>query len=306
MRFFSAEETLTTITPCQAVTALRDALQSFDPANDLHRAGHPVDGGQMLVMPSSTPTATGIKVLTLNERANDVGVPLIQGAYLLFEGSTLTPSAVLDGAALTSLRTPAVSLAGVLDFLTGSSQPLRAVIFGTGPQGQAHLDALADVLAGIRPLEVTFISRTRPHTLEPWAQAGSAEATRAVGDAELIICATSSRQPLLGAADVRRDAVVVALGSHSPDARELASDLMQTGQVIVEDVATAQRECGDVVLAVAEGALSYGELVTMRQVVTGQVELSRERPIIFKTSGMGWEDLVLAEKIAAARGEQTP
>jgi ornithine cyclodeaminase len=50
---------------------------------------------------------------------------------------------------------------------------------------------------------------------------------------------------------LRDDVVVVAVGSHEPDARELDGRLLGRASVVVEDVATALREAGDVVLAIA-------------------------------------------------------
>lgn len=298
MKLINEAEVFATLSPTAAVDALRQALtDGYDPANDFNREAYELDGGQLLTMPSTRGTASGIKILTVSERAEELGVPRIQGNYLLFEGGSLTPTALVDGAALTSLRTPAASFAGVRDFLTDSSENLRVVIFGTGPQGRWHEKTLRDMYAGQRDIEMTYISRRQPQDLENWAESGSSEARQAVAEAELILCCTTASEPLVHRADVRDSAVIVAVGSHTPSARELASDLMGAGQVIVEDIETALREAGDVIQAIDEGALAREDLHTIAQVVTGQAKLSRRRPIIFKTTGMGWEDLVLAEKI---------
>jgi ornithine cyclodeaminase len=69
--------------------------------------------------------------------------------------------------------------------------------------------------------------------------------------------------------------------------------------VVVEDVATALREAGDVVLAIDEGPLSSDDLVPMRDVVTGAVSPPADRPLVFKSVGMSWQDLVVAEAVLA-------
>ena len=112
-----------------------------------------------------------------------------------------------------------------------------------------------------------------------------------------MVCATSARSPVLLSAQVRDDAVVVAVGSHEPDARELEAALLGRSTVVVEDVATAMREAGDVVLAIAEGALTSADLLTMRDVVTGRAKVPGDRPLVFKSVGMSWQDLVVAEAI---------
>lgn len=59
------------------------------------------------------------------------GLPRINAVYVLFDGVTLRPVALLDGSALTTLRTPAVSVAAIRQSLPPG--PLRVVVYGTGP-----------------------------------------------------------------------------------------------------------------------------------------------------------------------------
>ena len=101
---------------------------------------------------------------------------------------------------------------------------------------------------------------------------------------------------------LRDDAVVVAVGSHEPDARELDAPLLGRATVVVESVATALREAGDVVLAIADGSLTPVELVPMRDVVTGAVAVPTDRPMVFKSVGMSWQDLVVAEAVLEHSG----
>lgn len=72
---------------------------------------------------------------------------------------------------------------------------------------------------------------------------------------------------------------------------------MGAAHVVVDDVGAALREAGDVTLAIAEGALVREDRIPMKDVVTGAVELERDRPIVFKTVGMPWEDLVVADAV---------
>ena len=115
--------------------------------------------------------------------------------------------------------------------------------------------------------------------------------------ADVVVCATSARSPLFDTELLRDDAVVVAVGSHEPDARELDARLLGRARVVVEDVSTALREAGDVALAVDEGVLDRRDLVPMRDVVLGAVELSADRPLVFKSVGMAWQDLVVATAV---------
>ena len=73
--------------------------------------------------------------------------------------------------------------------------------------------------------------------------------------------------------------------------------------MVVEDVSTALREAGDVILAIADGAFAETDLSPMRAVVTGATETPDDRPLVFKSVGMSWEDLVVAEAVLHQTGE---
>jgi ornithine cyclodeaminase len=299
--YLDAEAVRAALRPSAAVDAVRAALLGgLDPAHDIPRSSVPVRGGEYLLMPADAGRSAGIKVLTVAPDNPARGMPRIQGLYILADAETLAPRAVLDGAALTLVRTPAVSLAAVGETLRRSAEPLDVVVFGAGPQARAHSSAVRDLLEGVRSIaRVTTVTRRpdRARADHGAVACGSAEADAALRRAGLVICATTGRTPLFDSAALREDSVVVAVGSHEPDARELDAALMGRAAVIVEDVGTALREAGDVVLAVRERALDPAALLPLRDVVRGEVTISAGRPLVFKSTGMSWEDLVIAEAI---------
>lgn len=295
MRILDADA-VAALGPAAAVAAIVDALRGgLDPAADPARVGVDLTNGQFLLMPSETPTATGVKVVTVAPDNPAKGLPRIQAAYLLFDRDTLALRAVLDGTALTTLRTPAVSVAAVLRRLP--DRALRVAVVGAGPQATGHVATLA----ALRPLEdPTYLVRDPSRTTLPAVPLGTPDADQVLHTADVVVCATSARTPVFDSALLRDDAVVVAVGSHEPDARELDSTLLGRSSVVVEDLDTALREAGDVVLAVAEGALSPPDLLAMRDVVSGAVEAPPDRPLVFKSVGMAWQDLVVAEAVLSA------
>lgn len=252
MRYISSNDFLSTITPAAAVEALREVLKGgFDPATDPHRQKVALPHGEMHLLPSALDGAVGVNVLGIQPAGSDVDVPLVQGSYLLMGGETLTPEVVMDAAALTEVRTPAVAVAGVVDRLRASSEPLECVIVGAGVQGRAHARTVVDVLAGVREVSVTFISRSEPADLPyPWVESGSAAADEVLGKAGLVVVATSAGEPVVVDRQLRSEATVLAVGAHTVDTRELHEDVLRGAQVIVEDVGAARREAGDVVIAV--------------------------------------------------------
>ncbi len=253
----------------RAVAALRGALTSgLDVDADPARTVVPVPAGQLLLMPSSGARYTGVKVASVAR----TGTPRIQGVYVLMDAHTLSPLALLDGPALTTLRTPAVSALAV-DALA-DTRPARLVVFGTGPQAHGHVAALR----AVRELtDVTVLGRA---------------ADRApVAGADLVCCATTAREPLFDAGLVAPHATVVAVGSHEADARELPGELVTSATVVVESASAALREAGDVILA------GVTDLVPLTAVVRREVHLPADRPRVFKSVGMAWEDLVVAAAV---------
>lgn len=297
MRYLDADA-VTALGPAAAVQAVVDALRGgLDPAADPARSAVGLSHGHFLLMPSESPAATGVKVATVAPGNPERGLPRIQAAYLLFDRETLTLHAVLDGSALTTLRTPAVSVAAVLGRLP--ERPLRVAVIGAGPQATAHVATLA----AVRELDgVTYLVRDPVRTPLDAVSLGTPAAEEALRGADVIVCATSARSPVLDSALVADDAVVVAVGSHEPDARELDGALLGRATVVVEDVAAALREAGDVVLAIAEGAVSADDLVPMREVVTGARVVPAGRPLVFKSVGMSWQDLVVATAVVDKHG----
>ena len=306
MRFISHDQVLATLTPAAAVDALRSTLaDGFDPSTDPLRTKVPLPHGEMHLMPSAAGTAVGVKILGIQPAGSTVDVPLVQGSYLLMGAETLTPHMLIDATSLTAIRTPATSIAGVLDRLAESNEPLDVAIFGTGAQGLGHAATLESVLDGVREPRITFVSRTEPADFAyPWAESGTAAARDAVKRADLVITATTATTPILHAADLAEDAIVLAVGAHTAGDRELAADVFVGAQVLVEDTTVAYREGGDVVLATEEGTVNREDLVTMSQVVRGEVALATDRRVVFKTVGMPWQDLATAQAVAAAAGEE--
>ncbi|WP_298587856.1 ornithine cyclodeaminase family protein [uncultured Kocuria sp.] len=270
-------------------------VEGFDPATDPARTSAPAGSGHLLLMPSTISAWTGVKVASVAPDNPARGLPRIQAVYVLMDTATLTVRALLEGSALTALRTPAVS-AVAADALA-PPDAAHLVVLGTGPQAVGHVRAFA----GIRDLaRVTVVGRSPGKVravLEELSALGPEIVAGTTGDvarADIVVCATSAPAPLFDGSLVRDGACVVAMGSHESDRRELDAGLMGRSLVVVEDVATALREAGDVVLAVEEGTLAGDALVPVRDVVTGAVARRDDAPNVFKGVGMSWQDLAVA------------
>ncbi len=264
-RWYGSREVAAAISPARARALIEAALlDDFDPANDPARVNTPAGGGHLLLMPSVIGAWAGIKVASVGPNNPEHGRPRIQATYVLMDSLTLSPQALMEGSLLTALRTPAVSAVAANKLAAPDAGTL--LVFGTGLQAWGHIEAMAE----IRTLSEVWISgRSARKVEEMVAKArGLGLAARAavagdVANADIIVCATSAGEPLFDGSLVKDGAAVVAMGSHETDRRELDANLMGRARVVVEDVQTALREAGDVVMAIEEGRLDAGALLTL-------------------------------------------
>ena len=297
--FLDAATIAALLSPAQAVDALEAALRAgLDPEADPPRQSVPAGSGELLLMPSASPRAVGVKLATVAPANPARGRPRIQGVYALFEAETLTPVALLDGIALTDLRTSAVSALAVRHLAEPGAR--RLLVFGTGAQAWAHVGALR----AVRPLElVDVVARDRDRLQAFVERCAAADirariaAPEAVEEADVVCCATTARVPLFDGARVAASATVVAIGSHEPGAREVDERLAGRATVVVEARSTALREAGDVIAAVRAGALDPAALVPLAALVRGEARPAPGRPRLFKSTGMAWEDLVVSSAV---------
>ena len=259
-----------------AVDALEAALLGgIDPEADPPRGVIDLDHGQMLVMPSAAGGRPVVKLVTVG------GDPRVQGVCVVFDGTTLAPVALIDGIALTNLRTAAVSALAVRHLAAADAR--RLVVFGRGPQATAHVEAMR----AVRPIAtVEMVGRDRAR-----------EADDLVADADIVCCCTTAREALFDGARPPDHATIVAIGSHEPDARETDDALAERATVVVESRSSALREAGDVVMAIDAGATSADALVTLADLVHRRVRPPAGRPRLFKSTGMSWEDSVVAGEL---------
>ena len=171
----------------------------------------------------------------------------------------------------------------------------RMVVFGTGPQAEGHIAALRCV----RDIEqVTVVARDAAKTAAFCARFTDLDvvpgAADAVAQADVIVCTTTARTPLFDGSLVPDGAFVAAIGSHERDARETDSVLAARSFIVVEDVDTALREAGDVIVPFNEGVITRDKLVGIRDLLTGHPHVPGNGPRFFKGTGMAWQDLVVA------------
>jgi thiomorpholine-carboxylate dehydrogenase len=209
---------------------------------------------------------------------------------LLFRTDTGEPLAVMDGRLITEMRTAAVSAAVTRRLAAPDSRVLA--LMGSGVQAEAHLEALSRVRHFD---EVRVWSRTPAHA-ERFARAHNAQAMdaeSAVRGADVVVTATSAREPIVKGAWLKRGTHVNAVGSPRPTWRELDDEAM--ARVLVVDSREAVlKESGDVILSKSPIYAEAGEIF----------DGSKRAPVsdttVFKSVGLAVEDIATARLVYEA------
>lgn len=264
-------------------------------------------GSSLFLMPASLTDSpfVSVKLVSAVPQNSLRSLPTIQAAVLVFDRITGTALALLEGAALTALRTGAAG--GLAARQLAREDAKVAALYGAGPQARAQLEA---VLA-VRSLEeVRVVTRDPSHAEDFIASFRGREGLRvrfakadAVVEADIVICATTSSAPVFSAADIRPGVHITGVGSYRPTMCEIPPETFRGARVVVDERSAAVREAGEVIEAIRRGYITAGDLLEI-----GEKSARRSSPserTIFKSVGNAVQDLVVAVKIyknAVSRG----
>jgi ornithine cyclodeaminase/alanine dehydrogenase-like protein (mu-crystallin family) len=297
LRVIGAEELRARLPMEAAVDALEEAFRTFDPDSGPLRTHVETAAGTLLLMPAFGEAGLGVKIVSLTPGNRDRDLPFIHAIYVLFDPETQAPEAVLDGSALTALRTAAVS--GLATRLLSRGDAHRLVLFGAGVQARSHLEAMCAVRA---VTDLTVVSRS-PGPAEALVEEGRERGLTArrgepdaVGEADLICTCTTAGTPLFDGSSLASGAHINAIGSYLPEIREIDSETVRRARVVVESRDVALAEAGDLLIPIREGVVQAGHIVAdLAETVRGvDVRRSPEDVTLFKSVGMGFEDLIVA------------
>ncbi len=300
------------------IAAMRTALEQFStkrveqPLRSVIEVG--LQKAAFAVMPAfvTTPPALGAKLVTVFPSNAGAGLPTHLATILLLDSMTGELVAIMDGRYITEARTAAVSAVST-DLLAREESSVLAII-GSGIQARSHVDALGRVrdLRTIRAWSRTpdrleqFIREIEPRTSAQVVRCSSAR--EAVNGADVVVLATSAREPVVLGDWIREGTHICAVGACRPSEREMDTALVARARLFVDSRAGALTEAGDVVMPMAEGAFEAGHILgELGEVLAGRIAGRRAAAdvTIFKSLGMAVEDVAaahLAYEKAAERG----
>jgi ornithine cyclodeaminase len=289
--FLSDDDVARLVTPTDALDAVTRGFAAF---------GH----GEASVQPRVRTDAGGAKLSTLGAVLPGDGVlgakvySTVGGGFtflvVLFAADDGRRLAVLESGALTELRAEATSVLATR-VLHGDRPVRRVVVFGSGVQGRGHARAFASAWPDA---EITTSTRASSET----------DAAKAVADADVVVTATRSVEPVLRGKWLPDGVHVCAVGSSRPEARELDEDVYRRADVIaVEWTAQARHEAGGLVQAVEGGLLAWDDVAELGPLTAAFGDFaalgatkfdkrpgSRPRTTVFQSVGIGLEDVAVA------------
>jgi ornithine cyclodeaminase/alanine dehydrogenase-like protein (mu-crystallin family) len=301
----------------QALVADADGRASF-PLRTVFAPGGA--GGFLGLMPAHMDgdgARFGLKAVCLIAANHGRDLDVHQGMVALFSGETGAVTAILNAAPLTEIRTAAVTAAAT----RALARPDAAVlaILGAGVQARAHLRALR----GIREwTEVRIASRTSQRADALVAAAGdliadgsdarpsisrSSSVAAALDGADVVVCATTSSEPILQRAWLCDGAHVNAIGASSPSSRELDVDTVAAAELFCDSRESLFHEALEFRLAIEQGAIAGPDHVRaeLGEVLAGRHpgRRSADELTVFRSLGVGVEDLA-AGRLAVRRARE--
>jgi alanine dehydrogenase len=312
MRVIGHEESLKLLPLGECIELMADVLGALargEHVQPLRTAvALPYEGSWLYTMPAyvSTPPAIAVKMVTLFPGNRAFGRATHQGLLALFDAATGEPLAIIDAAAVTAVRTAAVS--GLATKLLARADAADLAILGSGVQARSHLEAMR-LVRPLRRLRAWSPTATRLHAFVEHARAatglhveaaGSAE--EAVRGADVICTVTASPSPVLLGDWLAPGAHVNAVGASTPNARELDTAAVARARLYVDRRESTLAEAGDFLIPRRAGAILDDHIVAeLGELVNGTApgRGSRDEVTVFKSLGLAVEDAAAAHHIHA-------
>jgi alanine dehydrogenase len=312
IRVLSADDVRAALPMADAIEAMREAFRQLASGDVQMPVRAHIDvaqhRGTALIMPSYAACLgnIGVKIVNVFDENAERGLPRIQALVCLFDDATGTPRALLDGTALTALRTGAAS--GVATDLLARPDASSVTILGAGVQGRTQLEAVA----AVRPVRVVRVYDPQPEAADAFAAemrdrvagdvAVTASPAAALHGADIVCAATVSSRPVFDDADVAPGTHINAIGSYQPHVQEIPAATVRRAQVVVDHRESALAETGDLIIPIRHGLITESHVhAELGEILMGKAEGRRDDKAVtlFKSVGIAVQDLAAASRALA-------
>ncbi len=243
----------------------------------------------------------GIKLVTVFPSNAEKSLPAVMGVYLLLDGRTGTPLAMIDGPLLTLKRTAAAS--ALASSYLSRPDCERLLMVGTG----ALAPHLIVAHASVRPIGTVLIWGRNPEKAAQLAKrmkhkhlriAHTDDLEAAAKGADIISCATLSKDPLIEGRWLQAGQHLDLVGGFTPEMRETDDAAVSRARVFVDTREGACKEAGDIVQPIESGLLDPDDIAGDLFDLTRGERAGRRfytQITMFKSVGTALEDLAAAQ-----------
>lgn len=301
------------LTMRECIVVMEEALAALErgevhqPLRNLVRG--PQAAGILGLMPSHRGGATpyyGLKEVCVFPGNPARGLDSHLGAVLLHSGETGELLLIASASAITAIRTAAVS-AVATKLLARENSSILAII-GSGVQAAAHLRSIP-LVRPIREVRIVGRNRARAEGLADALTSGEHDPTQiesvrvmssvpeAVADADIVVTATNSSEPVLARAWIEPGTHINAVGSSIKTTRELEGAAVAASSLFVDRRESTINESGDYLFALSEGAIGSDHIrAELGELLLGKHpgRTGRDEITLFKSLGLAIEDLASA------------
>ena len=253
--------------------------------------------------------AIGTKLVTVFPDNIQCGsaLPSVQAIYILFDGITGKPTALIDGTALTLRKTAAVSALGM--HLIAKPKPKKLLMIGAGALAPHLIAAHCSVRDTI--CEIKIWNRTPERALRMINKVSvkknvSIQITEdlqgSIQKADVISCATMATEPLVKGKFIKSGTHLDLVGSYRPDMMECDEHTMLHGSIFTDSPWSAVEDCGEIIVALNNGTIDQSDiLANLFDLAQGKHfgRKSTEEITIFKNGGGGHLDLMVAQHLVS-------
>ena len=305
MRIISAGEVEAALDFESLVERLRQAFrrETVSPVRHHHgiETADEADATLLLMPAWQARRHIGLKAVTVFPGNTTRGLPAVMGIYLLLDGKTGSPIALIDGPTLTVRRTAAAS--ALASRYLSRPDCERLLMVGTG----ALAPHLILAHAAVRPIcNVLIWGRTEEKAAKlakrldrrDFRVDHTSDLEAAVRGAHIVSCATLSSEPLVRGAWLQPGQHLDLVGGFRPDMRETDDDSIRRARVFVDTRAGATEEAGDIVQPLESGLLTHDDIAAdLFELTRGEKAGRRfyDQITLFKSVGTAVEDLAAAQ-----------
>lgn len=306
LRILAGEDVEALVSPAACIELVEQAMRTVSRGGaqmPLRTVMKLAGGSRMFgVMPGELdePSALGVKVVAVYPDNPPRGLSSHTGVVLLFDPETGLPAAVVDAAAITSLRTAAATAVATRALARADADTLA--ILGTGEQAVAHLKTML----ALRPMKVRLWGRTARKAAAVAEQEGASlgvdiavcdSVEEAVRGARIVCTTTSAPEPILEGRWIEAGTHVNLVGASTPAFREADDDLVTMSRFIVDYLPSALAQAGEFLNAKQAGRIGEDHIVgEIGQVLNGAISgrTSDDEVTVYKSLGVAAQDLVVA------------